>query len=230
MDVVYLVKHKEKNEELRHSLRSLTNLKHDRVWMAGHRPKWVTNVGLIPVRPQSNKNRATTMNLQAASRRKEVSDPFILFNDDFFVLHLLDEIPAYHRGPLSEWITTSGVVSGYMQGALKTLKHLRELGIEEPLSYDLHLPLVVHKKTMLKAIDHCYGIRAAHKRTVYGNLADLGGELVGDCKIRDQNTVPGADWLFTSTEDGSFANGSVGDYLRARFSEPGPYEEAGENI
>ena len=47
MDAVYYVRPGDRNDELRYSLRSLANLPHDRVWIVGHTPPWVTGIESI---------------------------------------------------------------------------------------------------------------------------------------------------------------------------------------
>ncbi|MFF3129757.1 hypothetical protein ACFVRD_48125 [Streptomyces sp. NPDC057908] len=49
-DIVYVVRPWNQNEQLRYSLRTLANLPHRRVWIAGYCPTWVgPDVGRIPV-------------------------------------------------------------------------------------------------------------------------------------------------------------------------------------
>lgn len=99
-DIVYPVRPGTINEELRYSLRSLANVPHGRVWIAGHRPPWARGVGHIPVPPQATKYLGSTANLRAAVEHPEVAEEFLYFNDDFFVMTAVQEVPALHRGPV----------------------------------------------------------------------------------------------------------------------------------
>ena len=48
MDIVYVVRPGDENEALRYSLRSLANIPHRTVWIAGYRPKWCYGIVYVP--------------------------------------------------------------------------------------------------------------------------------------------------------------------------------------
>lgn len=233
MDVVYLCREGE-NEELRYSLRSLRNLPHGRVWIFGGAPEWTRGAELVPTDQHDTKYRVTTRAMRAACRHPEVSDPFALFNDDFYVMQPVPEVPVLHRGPVAEVLAYYerrwGGRSGYSAGMRETADLLRRLGYEEPLSYELHVPLPIHKGAMLEALDagEASGITVLHKRTLYGNLARIGGERASDCKIvsRSDGRIAGRNvaevptWL--SSSDASFAG--LAPLLQHRFPQPSPFE------
>ncbi|MGJ3558831.1 hypothetical protein ACR6C2_07580 [Streptomyces sp. INA 01156] len=52
---------------------------------------------------------------------------------------------------------------------------LVDQGCPDPLSYELHVPLPVEKTPMLHALDTGRHLDVLHKRTAYGNLAEIGG-------------------------------------------------------
>ena len=91
------------------------------------------------------------------------------------------------------------------------------------LSYELHAPLVVHKESMLKALDLGRGLPVLHKRTLYGNLIRLGGDQVEDVKVKTLHD-PGPAGVFVSTTDATFAHGKVGERIRAAFPDLCRYE------
>lgn len=229
MDVVYIVRPGDHNEELRHSLRTLTNLPHDRVWLVGYTPSWVTGVESVHTAQGGTKYANSTGNvLTACSADLDISDPFILMNDDFFIREPITEIPTLHRGLATDVLNDYRRRLGpghYIDGMAATLNLLRDLGHDSPLSYELHVPLVVHKDTMRKAIEEATaaGIQVPHKRTLYGNLAGIGGTQADDVKVVTSATIkiPGP---FVSTCDKSFTSGWIGRRLRATYSEPGAYE------
>lgn len=219
------------NEELRYSLRSLANLPHDRVWIFGGAPEWVRGALLVATDQRDTKYRVTTRALRTACEHPSVSDPFLLFNDDFYILRPIDEIPVLHRGPvaavLRQYRERWGGTSQYSKGMAQTLALLKRLGHARPLSYEVHVPLTIHKAAMLKALEigEASGIRVLHKRTLYGNLAHVGGRLIGDCKIskRQARTPIKGPWL--SSSDGTFEG--FERFLRSRFRESSPYEPPG---
>lgn len=222
-DVVYVVRPGQHNEELRYSLRSLRHLPHGKVWIAGFCPSWVSDeVGRIPVRHQLDRNVNAKANLRAACEHPEVSERFAYFNDDFFVMRPLTKLPVMHRGPLAS-VAQSGIMArAYTRAIRQTLELLRSRGIDEPLMYDLHAPMVVDKAGMLEALDLCSS-PLIQERSVYGNLQGIGGELARNHKIRRGQTG-WEGWAFLSTNDNTFATGPVGSHVRAALDDRSPYE------
>lgn len=230
MDVVYVVRPGDVNEELRYSLRSLVNLPHDQVWIVGYRPQWVRGVQHIPLRQLGPKWTNSTANLRRACAHPGVSERFAYFNDDFFLLQPLgDDLPMWNRGPLGDVLARYAKSnSRYADGMRKTAKLLRDLGLPGPyLSYELHAPMPVQKLGMLEALAAAEARPVQgvlHKRTLYGNYWGLGGLSMPDGKLHGLRDRYPAGALWTSTTDGLFRRGLVGRQLRAAFPEPSPYE------
>ncbi|MGA5202812.1 hypothetical protein [Streptomyces variegatus] len=231
MDLVVPVRSGAVNQQLRYALRSwVAHLPHRHVWVIGYRPPWVDGVRYLATPQTGTKYVNTTRAVAAACRNKGVSDPFVLLNDDFFVMQPLpDGVPTLHRGPVREveaYYSTRGNGS-YLQGLRETRDLLVSLGHEDPLSYELHVPLVVHKEGMLHALDVGRRLDVLHKRTAYGNLARIGGEQVEDCKILWRGPQFPTDGPFLSTMPDAFSNGMVGVHIRRTFPRPCRYESGG---
>lgn len=218
LDVVYPLRADGDYEELRYSLRSLRNLPHRRVWLVGGRPSWVRDVGHIPTTQMSTKVRNVYLGLIAAARHRGVSDPFILFNDDFFVTEPVDDVPVWHLGPIRD------VLEGYVGRADNYVQRIhrtaRVVGYDA-LSYEGHWPMRLVKAPLLDLLDEC-ARDELQIRTVYGNRMRLDGEQHPDCKIKRDGF--GVRTPFTSTSDTSFAEYQIGRDLRAMFPDPSPYE------
>ena len=239
-DIVYVVKQGETNPALRYSLRSLSNLPHGRVWIAGYKPRWVTNVEHLPLRQTRTKYENSTANLLAAATHDDVSEEFVYFNDDFFVIQPMASIPILHRGPVSHVVDYylskyrhRRNAGAYVDGMVRTADILTGLGVDEPLSYEVHAPLPMTKTGFREAVRTAsgHGITALHKRTLYGNLHGLGGEVgfpgadqEGDCKIFKDGMKWSPDWPFLSSGGAVLQNGEVGRFVRSLFPDPSPYE------
>lgn len=226
MDVVYPLKPEGPYEELRYSLRSLRHLPHRSVFTAGGKADWFRGE-TIETEPQPTKHLDSTNNLRAACLDDRVSDPFVLMNDDFFILRAVPGIPVLNRGPAQDLLVQynrQNLPRSYVEGARATLKVLKQEGWPDPLSFELHVPLLVHKSYMLAAIRIGESYPVWHKRTAYGALAGLTGETVSDVKVRDRKTGLGAEAMFVSTQDESFQAGIVGQQIRSMFPDPSPYE------
>lgn len=227
-DIVYVVKEQEYNEELRYSLRSLANLPHRRVWLAGYCPRWTANVGCIRVRKVRGhtKYQSSTANLRAALEHPDVAEELLLFNDDFFILKPVTGMPLFHRGPVDdvERYYAARANGLYLRGLRQTRNLLAELGIERPNSYELHVPLPIVKSRMLDALAVGEGLTVVHKRTLYSNLWQLGGQRLRDVKMMTHTQQPPPSARFLSTFEPSWG-GATGRFIRAAFPKPGRYEK-----
>ncbi|WP_328643530.1 hypothetical protein [Streptomyces canus] len=230
MDLVVPVRQGAVNTQLRYALRSwAAHLPHRRVWLIGYRPPWVEGTYYLSTPQTGTKYVNTTRAVAAACRSRSVSDPFVLLNDDFFVMEPLpDGVPVLHRGPVRDveaYYADRGNGS-YLQGLRDTRDLLVSLGHEDPVSYELHVPLVVHKEGMRHALDVGRRLPVLHKRTAYGNLAGIGGDQVQDVKVMWRGPqFPAGPFL--STLPDAFDNGMVGAHIRRTFAEPSPYERGG---
>lgn len=212
------------NEELRFALRSLENLPHRDVWIIGGMPDWVRGVHFFEYPRAFTKHETTTQHIRTACTHPEISDSFILMNDDFYIMKRLRSLPVLNRGRVRDVIAEHeqrDINSTYVRGMRATLARLEQYGYENPRSFELHVPLTVHKQAMLEALDLCAGIDVIHKRTAYAAVAGLKGRTIRDVKVNATgDPIPSGQFL--SSSDDSF------DYLRptleAAFPEPGRYE------
>jgi hypothetical protein len=125
-DVVYPVRKGDHNPELRYSLRSLANLAHNRVWLIGHKPSWVTGVQHWD-RPQvDGKYLNATKGLVELTREigASISEPFLLSNDDFYVMRPVEgPFPVFHMGYVKDvigWYQRMHHMGAYWRGMVDT--------------------------------------------------------------------------------------------------------------
>lgn len=236
LDVVIPLKENNTNEELRYVLRSIAkNLPHRKIFLAGFKPDWVCGVEYIEVEiPQGLKYSKSMANTKAACLDPRVSEDFMLFNDDFFVMKPTEEINPVHRGPVKQFHTLYAQLNhryrNYRDGIGRIRRILETFGKDDKaiLSYELHVPMIFNKQKRLE----CYEIQdrfpagdlALHTNTLYGNLYEIGGEYVEDVKYNGIDDEPDMDAVFISSGDESFAHGLIGDYVRAAFPDPCKYE------
>lgn len=220
-DVVYVVgpPGSTTNEELRYSLRSVEKnlLSVDEAVVVGNvNLKWLKARNVKPAQQGSLKHADARINLRiACSVAAQVSDPFYFFNDDFFVMQEMEEVPVVHRGNLEK-----GIVSHQMK---KAASALRKLGVEPPyFNYECHTPILVYKRPMMKVMD-ALPDRGLVK-TVYMNLMGFGGDHEGNAKVYSTTPRVWERWPLLSTTNGTFASGEVGHFIRDRFPEPSRWE------
>jgi len=229
MDIVYPLKRSAgPDDELRYSLRSLQNLPHGRVFLVGGRPAWAKNVEHIGTDRKHTKYKDAGNNIVAACRSREVSDPFILMNDDFFVMEPIREVPVLNRGKVRDVLRlyeTRIGFSKYIAGMRNTLDQLADYGYDDPLSFELHVPIVIHKDTYMQTRELRTRVDTWHIRTAYGAVMGLEGTTIRDVKVNEafESVRPGP---FASTSDRSFRQGMAGFQVRSKFRRPSPYEVA----
>jgi hypothetical protein len=214
VNVVYYVRAGERNEELRFSLRSLQNLDHERVWVIGHKPAWVTGVEHIPGNLARGAQANAIANLSLACQAI-AAERFVVFNDDFYVMDPVPGVPTCHAGPLAERTRP-------MPAELRMAKTmLVEMGHRDPIDWTLHLPLVVWRRKLARILAAL--TRPAEWRTMYGNLTGTTGERAPDVKIR-RRSDPMPAGPFLSTSDATFP--ALRKMLATRFPSPSRYEAA----
>lgn len=228
MDVVYVNKDGE-NPELRYSLRSLTHVNHGRVWVFGGAPVWL-NTDTVEFRGRAQKRSAyasTRDHIRAACMDPDVSDPFMLWNDDFYAMEPVGTIPVYHRGLLSDALEDFAPLNTpWGKGLRETARLIENSGRENPLFYDIHLPLIVDKMTMLAALGWAKDaqVDAVHLRTLYGSLAnpELTQQHPDPKMMHRGDPFPVGSWLSSGSSTFRYV---VEPVLRYLFPNPSIYEE-----
>lgn len=228
MDMVYVNRDGE-NPELMYSLRTLKNVDHEKVWIFGGAPVWINHdtVRHQHRRQAGSSYSSTRGHIAAACQTDKVSDPFLLWNDDFYAMQPVGRVPVYHRGSLEGMLERfSTVKTLWAKGLRETASLMEKRGLlDGAMSYDTHLPLVVYKAEMLEALRLAKSIRtdAVHLRTLYGAVANLGGVGHPDPKLmRKSGPFPSGAWL--SSGDDTFRS-TIEPVLRYLFPDKSPYEK-----
>lgn len=233
MDVVYLLKNSQTNEELVYSLRSLVNIPHDKVFLVGGCPSEINRekVIYVPVIQGGNKYLNTSNSLKVICEDSRLSKEFILMNDDFFILKPIKE-PKEElnlcRGTIKEVIAEMesrlNCCTTYLAQMRETLQFLSNLGYKQPLSYELHIPIVMDKEKILGLFSRNYINNAvtSHKRSIYGNVYLWDSKPIKDVKVYANMFLPLGSDKFLSTEDMSWPR--VSTFIKKLFPSKSPYE------
>jgi hypothetical protein len=217
------------NEELKYSIRSVhENYPCKNVWVVGGRPAWyIGNYVRIP--SSSTKYKNARQNLRAIVHNKDISDSFVLMNDDFYILEKINEPEIFHGGYLSKKVEEYQKVypsSSYTRLLTNTLIGLKsKYGIQDPLDYELHVPMQMDKKGLSEVL-----LSNMLWRSLYGNINNLGGREIDDVKIYRTHKGNPIDSEYQklavpylSTSDNSFPI-VHSEFLKERFSTPSPCE------
>lgn len=226
MDLVYICREGE-NEELRYSLRSIEkNAPGNRVWLVGYKPSWYNGL-FMSVPDTSTKFENIRLAMIAICNNPEISEDFVLMNDDFFLIKPITDWKVYNGGLLSNKITRYRQIhptSTYVILLKKTLRQLKHMGIHNPLDYDIHVPMIFNKTKLLEI-----AYLQLKPRSLYGNIHQIASETITDVKryASDNYMNPlsyiGSEYPFISTEDKSF-NIVKEEILGDMFQEPSKYE------
>lgn len=227
-DIVYILR-EGANEELKYSLRSLENFPKGRVVFVGGCPEGLKPDLYIPAKQTKDKWGNACDLLKLACKDKRLSEDIILFNDDFFVMKPIDNLPVYRNrtlGRLAKFVTRDGRRrNGYIETRiLPTIKALQDKGLTF-YNYELHLPMKINRQKMLRVIrlfPNCA------KRSCYGNYYRIGGREIDPVHLNDgsvQSLKNGfkENRIFISTTDESW-QGVVGRQIKERFPNPSKYE------
>lgn len=232
-DIVIPLKETDNNPELRYTLRSIAkNFPHRKVWLSGFLPKLAKNVGYISSHSQAdNKYGKAAKNIRMACINPNVTDKFFLFNDDFFIMKPVRSFTNKNRGRLQEVLDYYAEVAPtgeYYKSMVRTARILKELGIDDPLSFALHVPMLVDKRKWLDTwklqLEHNPDGLPVQMRTLYGNLHLKDTEFMSDVKINELTEKPG-DTTYLSTHDNSFKHGQVGIRVRNTFPTHSRYDK-----
>jgi hypothetical protein len=229
MDFVYICRDGE-NEELRYSIRSVLNsFPEAKVWLVGGKPEWYSG-HCVPVEQNSNKYANALKNLKSLCEHPEISDNFVLMNDDFFIIKKINSIDQFYNGLLSDKINRFTQITGssmYIKKLITTNKKLIDLGIKNPIDYELHTPMPMNKPGLLDVIEkypECLW------RSMFGNLYNVGGTQMDDVKIyvnkrhlARSNEITDSS-IYMSTEDTSLKV-MLDKMLRQMLPEPSIYEK-----
>jgi hypothetical protein len=182
MNFVYICKEGQ-NEELKYSIRSVIESFPDaKIWVVGGKPDWYIG-NYIEVHQVHTKYKNAYENLNKICNSDEISNDFILMNDDFYIVKKINEIKNYHGGSLLSKINLYEKINGnsnYTRKLAATYKKLKTLNIENPLDFELHVPMIMNKdklKQVLKYKDQFLW------RSMYGNIFKIEGEEMQDVKV-----------------------------------------------
>lgn len=182
MDFVYICK-EGYNQELKYSIRSVVESFPDaNIWVVGGKPDWYVG-NYIEVHQVYTKYKNAFENLNKISISSEISDSFVLMNDDFYIIKKLENIGTYHGGYLLDKINLYQKINGnsnYTRKLAATYKKIISLGIENPLDYELHVPMIMEKNKLREVLKYKDQFLW---RSVYGNIYNIGGEEMKDVKV-----------------------------------------------
>jgi hypothetical protein len=171
----------------------------------------------ILVRKQPNKLSSIEANLRAALRHPELGDRAVYFNDDFYVMKPIDEVPITHGGPVSEFVLRQEFKWRMARTVDEFVSRGCQFQFDGMLTYDgVHMPLPIETGPAREIVTSMpSGILW---RTWYGNVHAIGGTRVANTKSQKGEVVPGP---FMSTSQTTLR--PLREYLEDTLPKGGPY-------
>lgn len=224
-DIVYILQNGISTDEIRYSLRSVDrNFPVNKVWIYGGKPKGIEPDHYVKViQTGDNRYQKVTNTIKKVCQNDQITSKFYLFNDDFFVMKKVEEVPLTASGTIDERIDeierVHGFASKYGERLGKSAQRLQQKGYNT-LCYAMHIPILVDRQKALEVInlfpdDPMF-------RCLYGNYVGQNTVIMPDCKVFN-NEDPFIDTTFLSTDDTAW-NNKAGEYIRSIFTEPSRWE------
>lgn len=230
LDVVYFVSAYPKSDLL-YSIRSVAkNLEFNKLWIYGGKRMNIMPDKYVRIMNQKGGDKCEKVRsmYKEVCLNDEITDDFIMFHDDFFVMKPMNSIEPIYRGTFEQHISDVEAKFGknlskytfLLKHASKTLK----MANKSTLSYELHTPFVFNREKLLKILElypneHCI-------RSIYANYYKIGGKKYHDVKIFDMK--PTFDYkteTLLSTDDTiTIADNEYWDYIRNQFKNKCRYE------
>lgn len=192
MDIVYVLGTGSlwKNNELRYSLRSIQKYLNGfgKIFIVGECPEWITGIVHLPCQDIPKRKEWSIMNkIMCACNSELVSNDFIFFNDDHFLLKPVDV------ADINYWYSCSLVQKAIISNGPNKSKAVNTMEVIDPESpfYDIHTPMIYNKQEFRKIMLNP-AINWHEKdylvKTLYANMSSLDSVDVyrrhmKDCKI-----------------------------------------------
>jgi len=233
IDVVYILRNKGtrwRNEEIKYSLRSIEkNIKFNNVFIVGELPRFIDGRKAFLIKaddPYGNKLRNAIHKISLACENKDVSDDFILMNDDFFFLKETDKIEYFNKGKMKNSKKNHSTHGGYYYRAIcDTVDLLGRMGIDDPIDFEVHYPIIFNKKKFIDMVSRV-NIEDFLFRSVYGNMYGIDSIFRRDIKafnISQFNSMKNKDML--SIDESMAVNHDVQKFLITTFDKRGECEK-----
>lgn len=183
-----------KDYELRMSLRSIE--KHltgfDKVIIVGDLPDWIQNIEHIQAGDPSKIGDENIMKkLTKACNDPRVSDPFLYFNDDHFLMTYFqaETLPNFYHSTLDDYFKKRGP-DIYGRRADNTAKRLKEKGFPTKF-FDTHTPISIDKESFIKNVSEAPWDKTSFLvKSLYANSINIEGTEEPDYKLQQPPQRP----------------------------------------
>jgi hypothetical protein len=192
-----------RNYELRLSLRSLRHIDHDRVFIIGsHELKWLQRLTFIKYPDVKKFKQLSVINkiLFMCRPESELSEDFILMNDDFYFLQK-QAVKSFCGFQSLPELRIKYPDSSYGRAIETTIMLLISRKLPD-VNYEIHYPIILNK-TKFRDLFSSINLQSGPVvyRSIYGNTYSLSAEPTIDFKIYNyMDFYKKKDAFFISTD------------------------------
>lgn len=228
LDIVYILKEDIDPSELIYSLRSVDQFfPHRKVWFVCGQPEGLVPDGRIVHHQEgATKWLRARQSFEMVAKCEDITEDFYLFNDDFFVLKpIRGEFINWSNGTLEKRIRDIEMKYGRQTKYSREMMRMRvELVTRrfDTISFSVHVPMLMNRKKLAEVLEK---FDTPMLRSIYGNVCEVPYIYHEDVKIYDMTTLPDPEWTFVSTQENTFSDGKVGEFIRTKFREPSRFEK-----
>lgn len=237
-DLIWL-SHQKDNEELRYSIRSVTENAdgiYNKIWLAGTKPSWLTGAGIINVDPPHEKFASMRTKVTAIANDNRLTKNVVILQNDCFLMDKITSWDAYHMGNFTAYLNKQypnhrQSTNTWVKAIKNTAKWLEEQGHGDVLFYCGHVPLLFNRDKLATILSQYPPNLSCDYPALYPVAGAAGKGNIGmNAKIKlktseafkekwNNRNIP---WL--STDDESFSDGFVGAFIQGAFRNPSKYE------
>lgn len=218
------------DNELRYSLRSVEKYWEGggRVFVVGHKPKWIRNVRHIPAEDRYDSPvKNTIAKLREACRSDELRERFILMNDDFIFLKPINGTKPATCGLLSDKVKEHSTKDGaYYRANAETLQLIKMTGIAEPKNFEIHVPMEFEKAKLMEITNRITWTETPYSiRSIYGNIYIKKSIELEDVKVYRPADIKDAEKRFMiSTSTRLVLHPKFRNWIAKKFPKASRYE------
>lgn len=231
---------KYQDDELRYSLRSLSNFKDlGKVYIVGHKPRWIQNVIHIPASDpyEVNKDKNLQDKIILACLDKDITQQFLHFSDDQLLLQPIDvtffERPLINNKYLRDVSVPGKKLNRWQRRLWRTFEVLKKNNLKFDC-YEAHIPYLVDKdlypRTLLK-YDTGYDLGYTGNTLYFNTIGAKGKVIEAFDMLRLEKQEESVQAIQTLAKDklilnytDSAINNILFDYLKQLFPEKSQYE------
>lgn len=216
------------NNELRFCLRSIEQYLegYRNIWIIGQKPKFLKNVNHISYEEYHPKSNNIYDKIKRACECGEISDNFILFNDDYFLVEKVDA-PTYHN-----YFSNEALKEVYQRPKPDPYRQMVE-DTEKVLGKawryaDIHCPIVINKQLFLQQPYKRNYEHGLCVKSTYLHYAAFNGVIRFDPILRKPHTKEQIEAMLLTTDMISIHDEAINndfiEWIEAKFPYHSKYE------